>query len=131
VQPKSLPAELAREEIPVFVIFVSVIHVILCLFLVLVVLLQQGKGGGMSAFGGGGAATQVFGGGGAGNLLTRATAVCATLFMVTSIVLARKSSEKDLGLREFVAAKERKDKERGTPRQDKVETPAIAPSSSK
>jgi preprotein translocase subunit SecG len=112
----------------VFVIFVSVIHVILCLFLVLVVLLQQGKGGGVGSAFGGGAATQVFGGGGAGNLLTRATAICAMLFMVTSIVLARKSSEKDLGLREVVQAKERKEKERGTPR--KVETPAVAPSSS-
>jgi preprotein translocase subunit SecG len=110
----------------VFVIFVSVIHVLICLFLVLVVLLQQGKGGGMGSAFGGGAAAQVFGGGGAGNLLTRATAICATLFMITSIVLARKSSERDTGLREFVAAKERKEKERGTPRIEKTAAPASA-----
>jgi len=59
----------------------SIIHVTVCLFLILVVLLQQGRGGGMgSAFGG--ATAQVFGGRGAGNFLTRLTGICAAIFML-------------------------------------------------
>ena len=62
--------------------FVNIIHIFVCLVLMFVVLLQQGKGGGMgSAFGG--ASAQVFGGSGAGNILTRATAICAAIFMLT------------------------------------------------
>ena len=67
---------------------VTVLHVIVCLFLVLTVLLQSGKGGGMGgAFGGGNAAT-VFGGGGASTFLKRMTAAAGTIFMVTSMILA-------------------------------------------
>jgi preprotein translocase subunit SecG len=76
----------------------SVFYVLICMFLILVVLLQQGKGGGMgSAFGGGGSQT-VFGGAGAGNFLTRLTAICATLFMVLSALLAYLSSSGDRAL---------------------------------
>lgn len=78
----------------------SVIHVIVCMFLILVVLLQQGRGGGMgSAFGG--ATAQVFGGRGAGNFLTRLTGICAAIFMLTSVGLAYLSSAGDRELREF------------------------------
>ena len=75
----------------------NVIHVVACLFLILVVLLQQGKGGGLSGMGGGGA--QVFGGSGAGNFMTRLTAICAAVFMLTSLSLAYLSSagDRDLG----------------------------------
>ena len=65
----------------------------------LVVLLQQGKGGGMGAAFGGGAAAQVFGGRGAGNFLTRATAICAAIFMLTSVSLAYLSSSGDRALK--------------------------------
>lgn len=82
------------------VIFLSIIHVLVCLFLMLVVLLQQGKGGGLGASFGGGGAGQVFGGGGAGNLLTRTTAICATLFMLTSVSLAYISTSGDRALRD-------------------------------
>jgi preprotein translocase subunit SecG len=100
----------------VTVILIDIVHVIVCVFLVLVVLLQQGKGGGMGGAFGGGAATQVFGGGGAGNVLTRATAICAALFMLTSVALARLSSEGDRDLKQRVAEISRKEKDRGTPR---------------
>jgi preprotein translocase subunit SecG len=73
--------------------FLNVVHVIVCLFLIIVVLLQQGKGGGLSAMGGGGA--QVFGGRGAGNFMTRLTAICAAIFMLTSLSLAYLSSAGD------------------------------------
>ncbi|NLE85713.1 MAG: preprotein translocase subunit SecG [Myxococcales bacterium] len=65
----------------------TVVHVIACLFLVMVILLQPGKSGGMGAFTGA-AATQVFGGRGAGNILTKMTWIVGTLFFVTSITLA-------------------------------------------
>ena len=70
----------------------TVLHVIVCLFLMLTVLLQSGKGGGMgAAFGGGNAAT-VFGGSGASGFLKKMTTVAGTIFMITSMSLAFISS---------------------------------------
>jgi preprotein translocase subunit SecG len=80
--------------------FLNVLHIFVCLFLILVVLLQQGKGGGLGGLGGG-AATQVFGGRGAGNFMTRLTAICAIIFMLTSISLAYLSSGGDRALRDL------------------------------
>jgi preprotein translocase subunit SecG len=85
--------------------FLNVLHVFVCLFLILVVLLQQGKGGGLGGLGGA-AATQVFGGRGAGNFMTRLTAICAFIFMVTSMVLAFISSQGDRDLRKLVEQQE-------------------------
>ncbi|MDQ3031441.1 MAG: preprotein translocase subunit SecG [Myxococcota bacterium] len=76
-------------------LFLSIVYVLVCAFLIFVVLLQQGRGGGMgSAFGGGGSQT-VFGGAGAGNVLTRITSACAALFMILSATLAYMSSSSD------------------------------------
>src|SRR5262245_58072463 len=73
----------------------TIVHVVVCTFLILVVLLQAGKGGGMGiAFGGGGSQT-VFGSSGAGNFLTRLTAICATIFFLNSLALAYLSSQSD------------------------------------
>jgi len=89
--------------------FLDIIHIGVCMFLMLVVLLQQGKGGGMgAAFGGG--AQQVFGGRGAGNILTRATAVCAAIFMLTSVSLAYVSSSGDRDLKAKILEEQRKGK---------------------
>jgi preprotein translocase subunit SecG len=90
--------------------FLQIVHVSVCLFLMLVVLLQQGKGGGMGAAFGGGAAQQVFGGRGAGNILTRATAICAGLFMLTSVTLAYVSSSGDRELKARIVEEQRKGK---------------------
>ena len=80
-----------------------------------VVLIQQGKGGGMgSAFGG--ASAQVFGGSGAGNLLTRATAICAAVFMLTSVALAHEASSQDRLLRRKTEEQAKKN-EKGAPRE--------------
>ena len=65
---------------------VPVIHVLACLFLIVVVLLQTGKGADMGAVFGGGSQT-LFGSGGAGNFLTRLTTGTAIAFMITSLVL--------------------------------------------
>ncbi len=90
--------------------FLDVIHISVCFFLMLVVLLQQGKGGGMGAAFGGGATQQVFGGRGAGNLLTRATAICAGIFMLTSVSLAYVSSSGDRDLKARIVEEQRKGK---------------------
>ncbi|MCW5834173.1 MAG: preprotein translocase subunit SecG [Labilithrix sp.] len=92
--------------------FINIIHVFVCMVLVGVVLLQQGKGGGMgAAFGG--ATTQVFGGRGAGNILTRATAICAAVFMLTSVSLAYLSSSGDRALKAKVAQEAGRKKDKG------------------
>ena len=62
------------------------------IFLGVVILLQAGKGGGLAAMGGGAAATDVLGGRQATTLLTRATWIAGTVFMVLSLVLAILSS---------------------------------------
>src|SRR5271163_385093 len=69
------------------VIFLVIIHVIVCLFLIGVVLLQQGKSADLAgAFGGQGSQT-AFGPRGAANLLTKLTTYSAIVFMLTSIGL--------------------------------------------
>ena len=73
----------------------TVLHILVCFFLVLVVLIQPGKSGGLGAAFGGAGATQVFGGRGAGNFLSRTTWICAGLFFVTSMTLAYISSSTD------------------------------------
>jgi preprotein translocase subunit SecG len=97
-------------------LLLDVLHIFVCAVLMFVVLLQQGKGGGMGAAFGGGGAAQVFGGRGAGNLLTRATAVCATTFMLTSVSLAYLSSSGDRALRAKTALEERKHSAKGSAR---------------
>ncbi len=69
------------------VILLTVVHVLLCLFLIGVILLQQGKSADLaSAFGGQGSQT-AFGPRGASNILSKSTTWAAILFMVTSIGL--------------------------------------------
>jgi preprotein translocase subunit SecG len=82
----------------------TTLHVIFCLFLILAILLQTGKGGGMgSAFGGGGSST-VFGPRGPGSFIAKLTGIVATMFMVTSMLLAYLSSSKATDLAQKVAA---------------------------
>ena len=68
------------------------IHILVCLFLMLVILLQAGKGGGIGALGSG-ASQQVFGGRGASSLLERVTTATALVFMLTSITLSYINSQ--------------------------------------
>lgn len=63
-----------------------VIHLLLAVALVVVVLLQRSEGGGLGIGGGGGGGLVSVRG--TANLLTRATAVIAATFMVTSLLLA-------------------------------------------
>ena len=68
-----------------------VIHLLVALAMIGVVLLQRSEGGGLGMGGGGGGGGGMGGfltGRGTANLLTRATAVLATAFMVTSLTLS-------------------------------------------
>ncbi len=70
-------------------IFLIIIHVIVCAAVVLVVLLQQGEGANIGATFGSGGSQTIFGSRGSGNFLTKLTAVAGAVFMVTSILLAK------------------------------------------
>src|SRR5258708_22105477 len=66
---------------------VTLIHVVVCLFLIIVVLLQSGKAADLAgAFGGMGSQT-TFGPRGSATVLSKATTFSAALFMVTSLTL--------------------------------------------
>ncbi|MCB9676532.1 MAG: preprotein translocase subunit SecG [Alphaproteobacteria bacterium] len=73
-------------------LFVVALHVVLCLFMVLIILLQPAKGEVGLAFGGGGSST-VFGPRGPASILQRATTIVAVMFMGTSITLALYSNQ--------------------------------------
>ena len=70
------------------IILLTILHVLVCLFLIVVVLLQSGgKGADLAgAFGGMGSQT-AFGPRGAATVLSKATTISAVLFMLTSISL--------------------------------------------
>ncbi|MCP4655288.1 MAG: preprotein translocase subunit SecG [bacterium] len=68
------------------VFFLSSIHVLTCLFLILVVLLQQGKGADLSVFGGGSTMT-AFGARGAASLLHKLTVTGFVLYIVTTLAI--------------------------------------------
>ncbi|GMR21735.1 MAG: hypothetical protein BMS9Abin37_0050 [Acidobacteriota bacterium] len=69
-------------------ILITIVHVLVSLFLILVVLAQTGKGQDLaSAFGGTGSQT-AFGARGTATLLSKITAGAAILFMVTSLSLS-------------------------------------------
>lgn len=67
---------------------ILVVHVLTALSIIALILLQQGKGAEAGASFGAGASQTVFGSAGGGNFFTRATALLATVFFVTSFGLA-------------------------------------------
>ncbi|MCP3060950.1 preprotein translocase subunit SecG [Myxococcus fulvus] len=78
--------------------FVTIVHVLVCVFMIFVILLQPGKDAGMGSALGGGAATSAFGGRGAVTFLSKLTGVCAAMFFFTSLGLSF------VGLKSSVAA---------------------------
>ena len=67
---------------------VTVLYILACFTMMLVVYLQQGKGGDIaSAFGGGGSSQSAFGARSGATVLSRATTICAILFMVGALAL--------------------------------------------
>lgn len=66
---------------------VWVVHVLTAIVLIGLVLMQHGKGADMGAAFGTGSAGSLFGSSGSANFLSRSTAVAATLFFITSLLL--------------------------------------------
>jgi preprotein translocase subunit SecG len=71
-----------------------IVHIVRATCIVALVLVQRGKGADAGAGFGAGASGTVFGARGATTALSRATAVLATVFMVTSLVLAYMGSQR-------------------------------------
>jgi preprotein translocase subunit SecG len=68
--------------------FLKVIHLFLCLGIIGLVLLQRGKGADAGAGFGSGASGTVFGARGSATFLSKTTALLATAFFITNLVLA-------------------------------------------
>ena len=74
-------------------LFITILHIVLAIMMILIILLQPGKEGG-AALAGGSSGNQMYGPRGAGNFLGRATTIVASMFMFTSISLAWYSSDR-------------------------------------
>jgi preprotein translocase subunit SecG len=101
-------------------IAVTVIHIIVCVFLIVVVLLQSGKSADIAAAFGGMGSQTAFGPRGTATLLSKATTWSAVIFMLTSITLSIMASRRTSGS-VFEGTK-------SAPTQSKPATPAPAPS---
>ena len=75
-------------------ILITIIHIMVCMFLIVVVLLQSGKSGDIAAAFGGQGSQTAFGPRGAATVLTKATTWCAIVFMLTSVSLSVLASRK-------------------------------------
>ena len=75
-------------------IVILILHIIAALGIVGLVLLQHGKGADVGAAFGSGSAGSVFGAAGSANFLSRATAVLALVFFLTSLALTYVSSRR-------------------------------------
>jgi len=73
---------------------ITIVHIIVCLFLIAVVLLQSGKSGDLAAAFGGQGSQTAFGPRGAASALSRATTWSAVIFMLTSITLSIYASKR-------------------------------------
>jgi preprotein translocase subunit SecG len=78
-------------------ILLLVIHVLVAIAVVGLVLLQHGKGADVGAAFGGGASGSMFGATGSANFLSRATAILATIFFLTSMGLTYLASHQNSG----------------------------------
>ncbi len=68
-------------------------HTLIALLIIILVLMQRGKGADAGAAFGAGASGTVFGARGSSSFFSRATAVCATAFFISSLALAYLSSQ--------------------------------------
>lgn len=73
---------------------VWIVHILVAAAVVGLVLLQHGKGADMGAAFGSGSSGSLFGASGSANFMSRATAVMATLFFMTSLGLTYFSGQK-------------------------------------
>lgn len=75
----------------------TAIHILVCLFLIIVVLLQSGRGADVAAAFGGMGSQTAFGPRGSATVLTKATTWSAIIFMITSITLSVIASRRTTG----------------------------------
>ena len=68
-------------------VILLVIHVIIATAIIALVLLQHGKGADMGASFGSGSSGSLFGASGSANFLSRSTAILATVFFASSLLL--------------------------------------------
>ena len=78
----------------VWINVVVVLHVLVAIAIIGLVLLQHGKGADMGSGFGGGASASLFGATGSANFLSRATAILATVFFLSSLGLAYLATQK-------------------------------------
>ena len=91
-------------------IFVLVVHILACLFLVMAILFQAGKGAGLSnIFGGGGGGVESIFGTKTNVFLSRVTTFCATIFILTCISLAMMSAHRKISLMESTSEVQEED----------------------
>lgn len=69
-------------------IFLTFLHILVCIALIGIVLLQSGKGAEMGASFGAGGSQSVFGASGGTTFLSKLTTAAAVIFMLTSLTLA-------------------------------------------
>ena len=89
---------------------IIVIHVIVSLFLIAVILLQAGRGGGLADSFGGSQMQSLFGTKSTA-VLTKLTAICATMFILTCLSLALISSHRSKSLVEKVNIPDRAERD--------------------
>lgn len=73
---------------------ILIVYLLLAVAMIGLILMQQGRGADAGASFGSGASQTVFGAAGSGNVLTRMTAILATLFFVASVGLAMLAKHK-------------------------------------
>ncbi len=73
---------------------ILIAHLLIALAIIGLIMLQQGKGADMGASFGAGGSQTLFGSDGSTNVLTKATAILATLFFATSFGLAVVAKDK-------------------------------------
>lgn len=84
---------------------VTVVHIAVAVFMILVVLVQGGNSGGVGAAFGGGNTQGLFGASGANSFLGNLTYAAAAIFMATSVVLVILQGGQTPGLKSEIKSK--------------------------
>jgi preprotein translocase subunit SecG len=82
------PRPCAETKNQLMIVLITIVHIAVCAFLIIVVLLQSGQAGDIAAAFGGQGSQAAFGPRGAATALSRATTWSAIIFMLTSITLS-------------------------------------------
>jgi len=113
------------------VVLVTIVHIIVCAFLIIVVLLQSGQSGDIAAAFGGMGSQTAFGTRTAATVLTKATTWAAIIFMVTSITLSVFASRRSHRLGSVLEGGSKPGAVKTAPAQSKPAAPAQTPAPGK